>query len=289
MIKMRKFLLRVVLPFSFVALGGLYYYDVQKLTELPRFRTVSDPFKVRDDGPIPTRKGLDTLNISGSRRPTQTGLARNLQNVKMPIYNFDLQVDAHYFIKGSPEQWYGYKRVSEVGIDGEIVRLRHYIRRIIHTGKLYHDASDAQTEQQMSEDLGYHYVGISQIRHRLPTAEQIDLFMDTIHNIPQPAWIHFHCNAGRSRTTIAMILFDIMKNGKEVSVEDIVRRHYLLGSEDLFDTEVWHRSTYTRKMLTIRKEFILAFYRYVNDSEGYGVSSWTDWSTKHGVYADSNV
>jgi hypothetical protein len=275
---------KYLLPVLVFLLGGLYIYDVQKLSELPRFRRSDDPFKVATSEPLPSRYGLDTLNISGSRRPTQSGLVKHLGSIDIPVYSFDLQLEGHYFIKGSPERWYGYKRVDEVGFDMDDINLRHYVRRLVHTGKLRHDAGDAQDEKQMTEAIGFHYVGICQTRHRVPEPDQVDQFMEFLNNIPQPAWIHFHCNAGRSRTTIAMIMYDIMKNGKVVSVEDIVRRHHLLGSEDLFDLEVWTAGSYTKEMLIARKEFIKSFYRYVNDPEGYGVTKWKDYSTKYQVY-----
>jgi hypothetical protein len=287
MTKFRKILLKYVLPFSLVMVCGFYIYDTQKLSELPRFRRSDDPFLTSATEPLPSRKGLDALNISGSRRPTQKGLLKQLGGINMPVYSFDLQEEGHYFINGSPEQWYGYKRIDQVGVDGDKVRPRHYIRRLIHTGKLSHDASDVQNEKQMTEEIGFHYVGICQTRHRIPIAEQVDQFIDTLDNIPQPAWIHFHCNAGRSRTTIAMIMFDMMRNGKDVSLNDIVYRHHFLGSEDLFDTNVWNRgSTYTKERLESRKAFVENFYRYVNDPEGYGVTKWSDWAAKHKVYAD---
>jgi hypothetical protein len=282
--KKQSVVLKYVLPSCMVLLAGLYLFDMQKVSELPRFRRCDDSFKIDDGKPLPTRKGFDTLNISGSRRPTQGGLVKYLGGIQMPVYSFDLQLEDHYFIKGSPERWYGYQQSEAVGVDEKNIQLRHYIRRLIHTGKLHHDANDVQTEKQMTEEVGFHYVGIAQKRHRVPQAEQVDQFLDVLKTIPQPAWIHFHCNVGQSRTTIAMVMYDILKNGKEIPLEDIVRRHKLIGSEDLFDTEVWANGSYTKEMLEIRKDFIKAFYRYVNDPEGYGVSSWKDWTTKNNVY-----
>ena len=38
---------------------------------------------------------------------------------------------------------------------------------------------------------------------------------------------HFHCKEGIGRTTTFMIMYDIMKNYKEVSLNDIIKRQYL--------------------------------------------------------------
>jgi hypothetical protein len=275
---------KVIMPLCLLLAGGLYLYDLQKLSQLPKFRSTDMPFKKADGKALPTREGLEMLNISGSRRPTQGGLIKYLGDKNMPVYSFDLQLEGHYFIKGSPERWFGYQRVDTVGVDDKNASLRHYIRRLIHTGKFRNDPQDVQSEKEMTEAAGFHYVGICQTRHRVPLAEQVDLFIESVNNIPQPAWIHFHCNGGRSRTTIAMVMYDIMKNGTKVSLQDIVQRHKLLGGEDLFDTEVWKNGSYTKDMLEVRKAFIEDFYRFVNDPGGYGVTSWQDWSTKHKVY-----
>ena len=47
---------------------------------------------------------------------------------------------------------------------------------------------------------------------------------------------------------------------KTVSLEDIVQRQHLLGSEDLLDTTVWRNGTYTQEQLEKRKRFIEKFY-----------------------------
>ena len=35
---------------------------------------------------------------------------------------------------------------------------------------------------------------------------------------------------------------------------------------------------YTKEMLESRKNFIISFYHYVNDSEGLGVKTWKEWT-----------
>jgi hypothetical protein len=80
-------------------------------------------------------------------------------------------------------------------------------------------------------------------------------------------------------------MFDMLRNGKQVSMDDIVKRQYLIGSENIVDTTVWSKkSTYSKRKLEIRRDFLKAFHRYVNDPEGYGKSTWTDWSEKNNIY-----
>jgi hypothetical protein len=82
-----------------------------------------------------------------------------------------------------------------------------------------------------------------------------------------------------------MVMYDILRNGKEVSLEDIVKRQHYLGSENIIDTTVWaKKSSYSKRKLEIRRDFLRAFHRYVNDPEGYGASTWQQWAEKNKIY-----
>ena len=57
----------------------------------------------------------------------------------------------------------------------------------------------------------------------------VNYFMDIVKNNPENTWFHFHCKAGVGRTTTFMIMYDIIKNGNEVSLHDIIGRQLLLS------------------------------------------------------------
>ena len=67
----------------------------------PAFRTSRDRFKT--DPNLPTRKGLDTLNISGSSQPSAEQLAQIANTLRTktdgPIYVVDLRQETHPFCK----------------------------------------------------------------------------------------------------------------------------------------------------------------------------------------------
>jgi len=268
-----------------ISLTAVLVYDYFDSFDVPRFRRVDGPFKVpKESITIPTRAGLDTLHISGSKRPSPEGLQAHLKDVNMPVYVFDLQSEDHYYINGAPQSWYGYKWDGEAGTDADDVRLRHYLRRLIYTGKLHHGPKDTQTEEQVMADMGFTYLVIPVSRGTIPTAAQVDDYIRVVESLPQPSWVHFHCYNGGGRTSISMIMFDILKNGKDLSIEEICLRHRLLKSENVFDTEVRPGGTYTKEALERRRDFLIAFHRYVNDPEGYGRSSWQEWTDKHDTY-----
>ncbi len=70
---------------------------------------------------------------------------------------------------------------------------------------------------------------------------------------------------------------------KKVPLQDIVERQYRMGGVNLFDLTIWPKSPYTVETLTNRKMMIVNFYNYVNASDGYGYSSWSEWTKRHNI------
>lgn len=269
--------LKYIALLALAILVAAIWYDHTLVSDLQRFRRSDDVLQKNIFPTHPSKEGLDTLHISGSARPTSEGMRRAFTSINMPLYVFDFFSNDHYYINGYSEGWFGYKRLSTPCVDRKKVSLRAFIHRLIYTGKLHHDINDVQSEKQMMAGLGFHYVLFDQVRKTIPTDEQVDMFIQTVNSLPDPVWVHFHCSAGRGRTTIGMVMYDIMKNGKKVPLEDIIQRHYLLGSENLFDTTVWPKGRYTKEMLEERKQFIISFYNYVNNPAGLGTKTWQEW------------
>lgn len=268
---------KIILGFILIV-GVVIYVETRDATMLERFRRSDDQIKPPIEFSV---EGLKDLHISGSNRVSQSALKSELSKIDMPVYVFDLQLESHLFIRGLPEHWYGYKHQQQELSDSlKGVRLKHILRRYFQTGKVIHTQADLQTEKQIVEELGFHYIQTNQTRHRVPEGDQVDLFIKTIKELPDNAWVHFHCSAGQGRTSVAMVVTDILKNGKKVALEDIVKRHHALGSEDLFDTVVWENGTYSQEMLDNRKNFIMSFYEYVNDPKGLDTTSWQEWSKR---------
>ena len=57
----------------------------------------------------------------------------------------------------------------------------------------------------------------------------VNYFIDIIKSHSEDTWFHFHCKAGVGRTTTFMIMYDIIKNGNNVSLNDIIGRQVLLS------------------------------------------------------------
>jgi hypothetical protein len=134
----------------------------------------------------------------------------------------------------------------------------------------------ASTERDIVEAGGAHYVRITVTDHARPLDDEVDRFILAVRALPQDAWAHFHCEAGRGRTTIFMVLYDILRNAAHVSLEDIVRRQKLLG----YDYDVlrpaepgnW-KAPYTDDRIA----FVRAFYHYARANLNGQPKLWSEW------------
>jgi len=91
--------------------------------------------------------------------------------------------------------------------------------------------------------------------HRSPLDDQVDLFVQSVKNLPKETWLHFHCRGGAGRTTTFMSMYDMMHNAKNVSFEDIMKRQTLIGGSDLLNHEEEDKSE-------TRSDFMNNFYSF---------------------------
>jgi hypothetical protein len=82
----------------------------------------------------------------------------------------------------------------------------------------------ASTERELVGAAGANYVRIAVTDHAQPLGDEVDRFVLGVRALPQNAWAHFHCEAGLERTTVFMVLYDMLRNANRVSLKDIVRR-----------------------------------------------------------------
>lgn len=265
-----------------IALGGLWTWAMGDSFWLSYFRTCKDNVSQTLKGV--NTQGLADLPVSGSNRIIFDDLKRKLKDVKGKIYIVDLT-------GGAQSYYQGIYPIDFFGLDSKHPNLLKYkLRRLLVMGNTHGTRDDFISEEEVVKGHGYEYINLYQRRRDTPAGEMVDRFIGLVENLPQDGWIHFHCRGGKGRTTSFMVMFDILKNGRNISLEEIVRRHHLLGGIDLFDTKVWKNGTYTKGQLIRRKEFIINFYKYVTDPQGYGKQSWMSWCDVNGIknYAKLN-
>ncbi|WP_242841893.1 fused DSP-PTPase phosphatase/NAD kinase-like protein [Clostridium beijerinckii] len=140
----------------------------------------------------------------------------------------------------------------------------------INTISEINNPESVQTEEALSKSLGMGYLRITVTDHEKPLDDQVDLFVESVKNLPQDTWLHFHCRGGAGRTTTFMAMYDMMHNAKNVSFEDIMKRQTLIGESDLLKGEDQDESK-------DRSNFMNVFYNYCKDNKDGFQTSWSEW------------
>ena len=262
--------------------------------ELSNFRTSDDAFQ-HADGEAPSRIGLSTLQASGSAQFSEEGLKQLKEKLKVKKFiDVDLRQESHGFLNNLPVSWYAEHDMANLGkflpeIEADeaqrlanAIKVGNVIASIVkHVG--IHDketsfpitVKTSATEGELTKSAQVQYFRIPVTDHTKPTDFAIDRFVQFVRNLPQGTWLHFHCEAGDGRTTSFMVMYDMLRNGKKVSLEDIVKRQWLLGGINLFQNpsvDSW-KYPYTKD----RAEFLKYFYRYIRTGTN---ETWGNWVKK---------
>jgi len=269
--------------------------DLNLKKNLPRnFRTTDDSIKPAN-GESFANTGLVELRASGSGEFTADGLKLLLARLRTPVTIFDLRQETHLFVNGLPVSWFATNDWANVGrthdeiVTDEAARAQSFKpgSEITVTGsdiKKSGTASStpahvivksATTEGELVEQNKAEYVRLTVTDHARPLDEEVDRFILAVRSLPENGWAHFHCEAGRGRTTTFMVLYDMLRNATRLSIVDIVNRQKLLG----YDYDVlksasgdW-RAPYTED----RAAFIRAFYNYARANPNGRPQLWSEW------------
>jgi inositol hexakisphosphate len=271
--------------------------DLKLAKSLPRnFRTTDDRLKA-NKGQTPAKTGLADLRASGSGEFTADGFKLVLARTRGPVTVFDLRQETHIFVNGLPISWFATNDWANVGRSQNAIEADEAARvRSLKPGSkivvspgaavkkpgttsnapLNVTVEHASTERDIVEANRAAYVRLTVTDHCRPLDEEVDRFILAVRALPSKSWAHFHCEAGRGRTTTFMALYDILRNATRVSLEDIARRQKLLG----YDYDVlrpaepgdW-KAPYTNDRIA----FVRAFYNYARANSGGRPQLWSEW------------
>lgn len=233
-----------------------------------KFRTMQDKIVSSEKVDL---TGLRELSASGGPVVDFRVLKKQLGDIKKEIIIIDGISERHGYINNKPTTFFGYHRRTP--------DLRYLIRRLFFTGTLKVLPKQIVPESIMAKRYGFGFKNL-RINSRLLTPHLfVDEFISYFDTAPKNLWFHFHCRHGKGRTSMALVMFDIIKNAPHVALEDIVKRQHLLGSVDLFDVTEWKANgTYSSKTLEERKKFIKDFYTFICQRKRGGIQLWADWS-----------
>ena len=139
----------------------------------------------------------------------------------------------------------------------------------------------AVTEKAMTAKHGTKYLRLTLTDHLTPHHLEVDRFVRFYKTLSKGAWLHFHCFAGKGRTTTFMVMYDMLKNADKVSFDDIVMRQFAIGGINLTAYNP-NKPVWRQKAVTERIEFLKDFYQYVKANPKLQ-KSWTQWATENNL------
>ena len=247
---------------------------------------------------VPDTKGLDTLNVSGSATFSEQhfrDLAEQLRALAggKEIYVVDCRIEDHALVNGISVSWYGDLNWANMGMTLEQAEADEQARFSVLPGTVItaYPAPDNvrgdgteiavtswMTERELVESEGFHYLRLACQDHSWPYEEAVDQFIAFMRSVdPDQVWLHFHCQAGKSRTGIFMAICDMMKN-PDVSFEDIMLRHAMTGSSYF---PYVNESSDIAEVYALRAKRIRQVYDYIQEMQNGYTLTWSEWLADH--------
>ena len=252
-----------------------------------------------DPDRLPSDQGLDSLNISGSAQFSEDQFRQLADDIRAyagdhQVWVVDCRLESHVLLNGIAVSWYGDQNWGNKGLtlaEAEADEQSRFSALPGSTVTVYTAANNIpehpreitierwMTEQELVESEGFHYLRLACNDHSWPEEEAVDAFLAFVEELDSTVgldhvWLHFHCQAGKSRTGIFMAIYDMIRN-PDVSFEDIMLRHALTGSSyfPYADEESELKDVYALRARRIRQ-----VYDYLHEERREGDRIlWSDW------------
>lgn len=263
-------------------------FDLNVPAPLPKSaRILNGPYDTGLVG-VPSREGLDLLRGAASGQFTEMSLLFMANRFSDPssITVIDLREETHGFVNGMPISWKlphttwtnRGKTVEEIEAD-EVQFLQDVLKQgfvVLDplTNPLKIEVGHVQTERQLVESHGMHYLRIPITENHPPTDEQVERMVKLIAELPEKGWVYGHCHGGRGRATLFSAMYDILKNSDKFTLEEILMRQLLLGGTDLMRLQPLSDVRYHAAIE--RMDFFKRFYAYVK-ADGPGNFPFSQW------------
>jgi hypothetical protein len=311
--------MRLFFIFFLSVISFVHGEDVFKLDKSPllndvlkhrKFILIFDDYKQQFSPDLKRFRIIEDLRVSGSAQFHGKEWPIILEKIlpfaeKSKIYVIDLREEPHFFINDVSVSLckknnyvnehkfvpfidipYDMMQIFEDKIvEGLSPKKKHTIFAVKEKENLKYrvhvfEKESMYTERTLVQSSGVHYLRLSITDHKRPTDVQVDAFLALIKDIPSDAWIHFHCRGGVGRTSTLVLIFDMIKNKEKFYMEDFIEKQKVQGgTKNLFEVNPAKKHKFVDAI--IRKEFLLDFYNYVKDPEGYGKQLWSSWIKKN--------
>ena len=234
--------------------------------------------------PVNYRKN-DSLSLSGSASFSPAALkeiAKPAKKKKAQLYIFDLRQESHGLINDKPVTWQADRDWANADLGHEDVIQRE--RRLLGDLKVGEkiagtEIKSIETEESLVRSSGHQYVRLTVTDHVRPTDAEVDRFIEAVRDLPENNWVHFHCRAGKGRTTTFMVMYDMLHNAKADSFEAIIARNTKL-SDDYDVMTIPAETDWKYLYQKERAAFIQEFYNYAKANPKGAGQFWSNWGKK---------
>lgn len=194
----------------------------------------------------------------------------------------DLRRESHVFLNGQSVSWRAEFEKSNEGKttkeiiadenlkaartrkDGDIIISKVIERRKDSgwyklTEPMIVEVENATPEEKLVKKYGFNYKRFAVQDHAKPSESELKSMISFIKTLPHDEKIYVHCAVGKGRTTTFLTLLDIIKNGKKVDLEEILKRQNSIGGADLQDTDEY--GEWRKNLAEERLKMIEDFYK----------------------------
>jgi hypothetical protein len=270
--------------------------DSRNIYQLPTYlRSTSDPMSNKN---IQNRQGLADLHCLGSAQFSALQLQALKDKFTYPIFIIDLRQESHGFINGNAISWYGRhnwsnqdKTPQQINSDEtqRLTRMKNLKFVAIDASsnndkanRTFYEVLPVQKVQSEAEvatqfDCGYARLYVTD--HMAPDPATVDQFIQLYQHLPNNTWLYIHCLGGIDRTTMFMLMWDMLHNAKTVSLADIKQRNFALTDIDLFAEP--SAKTYHAGYILARIHFLNNFYAYCRANHDNFQTTWQEWLISH--------
>jgi protein-tyrosine phosphatase len=290
--KIRKLLLNIQCSFFLLLLSAILtlvfalsdephlVLDAKNNDALPkRFRTSDENFARYKPMNL---QGFPSLHMAGSAQFSAQEFQAALKKLRPPIVLFDLRQESHGYLNGNAISWYGQhdwanrgKTDEECAADEQQRLAAFKQEKMVSVAIVDKDNDDlaqdtqqysypvqtVQSEEELAKQYNIEYHRLYVTDHLPPTRVVVDQFVSIAKQLPANVTLYFHCRGGVGRTTTFMLMYDIMRNAKQVSLNDIIERDEAISGANLFKSKDDGPNDGTDYQAQ-RARFIQLFYRY---------------------------
>jgi protein-tyrosine phosphatase len=268
--------------------------DMRNTPELPKhFRASSDSVPA-----IVNTNGLAELHAAGGAQFSKLSLQQITQHLQTKkILIIDLRQESHGMLNSNAISWYGHQNAENAGEKPQQIEKQQaqllsalgkekiaVVEKVIQKsangniekGKpVEYMVHQTSSEEELVSDMKMKYKRIYVQDFHAPSDKEVDRFLEIAQSIPAGKWVYFHCRAGIGRTTLFLSMYDMLRNAKKVSLDDILMRQNALGGKDL--TQLPPKNHFKYQWAADRLNFIKKFYEYAHENKDGFKTSWSEW------------